>query len=184
MSNLALSSGDDYPAAARKHLNDAKVLLDAKRFDAAGYLAGYIVECSLRSVVMVGRLATEAETTATQEKRTSRKPNLKMELQPSGATLQRFKRMAGQEARDIGQKHELDRLATATSGYTAVLTSHVAQYAPSVAAKPLGGAWTEGIRYRAEGAVTESQARTWVREAEEVYKSTIGQMMRDGLITS
>jgi len=102
VSNLALTSGDDYPAAAGKHLNDAKVLLDAKRFDGAGYLAGYIVECSLRSVVMVGRLAKEAETAATQERRTSKKPNLKTELQPSGATLTRFKRVAGQEAREIG----------------------------------------------------------------------------------
>jgi hypothetical protein len=48
-------SGDDHPDAAGKHLNDAEVLLGADRFDGAAYHAGYVVECSLKSVILVAR---------------------------------------------------------------------------------------------------------------------------------
>lgn len=52
------STGDDLPDAAGKHLDDAEVLLDAERFDGAAYHAGYVVECSLKSVIlMAGRSA-------------------------------------------------------------------------------------------------------------------------------
>ncbi len=44
---------DDYAAAAGKHLDDAGVLLLNKRFDGAGYLAGYAVECVLKKMIEV-----------------------------------------------------------------------------------------------------------------------------------
>lgn len=50
MSNLAQPNGDDHPEAAGKHLQDAAVLLAAARPDGAGYLSGYVVECSLKSI--------------------------------------------------------------------------------------------------------------------------------------
>lgn len=46
-------TGDDHPDAAGKHLDDAEVLLGAARFDGAAYHAGYVVECSLKSVILV-----------------------------------------------------------------------------------------------------------------------------------
>ena len=42
---------DDFPKAALKHLEDAWVLRDEQRFDGAAYLAGYVVECTLKTVI-------------------------------------------------------------------------------------------------------------------------------------
>lgn len=42
---------DDYSSASSKHLEDAKILLTNKRYDGAGYLSGYVVECSLKAVL-------------------------------------------------------------------------------------------------------------------------------------
>jgi len=53
MSSLLKPNGDDYPDAAAKHLADAKALLGDSRFDGAAYLAGYVVECSLKSILQV-----------------------------------------------------------------------------------------------------------------------------------
>ena len=53
MSNLKQPDGDDYPEAARKHLQDAEVLLKGRRFDGAAYLSGYVVECALKTLIQV-----------------------------------------------------------------------------------------------------------------------------------
>lgn len=53
MSGLLLANGDDHPEAAAKHLSDANVLNAASRPDGAAYLAGYVVESSLKSLVLV-----------------------------------------------------------------------------------------------------------------------------------
>ena len=53
MSNLRQTSGDDYPEAAQKNAQDALELLRANRYDGAGYLAGYAVECALKTIVQV-----------------------------------------------------------------------------------------------------------------------------------
>lgn len=53
MSRLALAGKDDYPDAAGKHLDDAIKLADAGRFDGAAYLAGYVVECALKSLIVL-----------------------------------------------------------------------------------------------------------------------------------
>jgi hypothetical protein len=42
---------DNYPEAAGKHAEDCQVLLSASRFDGAGYLAGYAVECVLKTLI-------------------------------------------------------------------------------------------------------------------------------------
>jgi len=44
---------DDYPGAATKHIWDSETLLDAGRFDGAGYLAGYAVECTIKTILQV-----------------------------------------------------------------------------------------------------------------------------------
>jgi hypothetical protein len=44
---------DDYPGAASKHVLDCEALLAAGRFDGAGYLAGYAVECTIKTVAKV-----------------------------------------------------------------------------------------------------------------------------------
>jgi len=55
MSNYRQPNGDDYPDAARKHLDDAGVLLSAGRYDGAGYHAGYVVECALKTLLQVDK---------------------------------------------------------------------------------------------------------------------------------
>ncbi|MGK3969216.1 HEPN domain-containing protein [Sorangium sp. So ce118] len=44
---------EDYSSAARRHLQDALTLLEAKRTDNAAYLAGYVIECSLKKLLEV-----------------------------------------------------------------------------------------------------------------------------------
>jgi len=53
MSSLLQGNGDDYPDAASKHLADARALLAAARADGAAYLAGYVVECALKTILQV-----------------------------------------------------------------------------------------------------------------------------------
>lgn len=53
MSKLATARGDDHPEAAEKHLQDASTLLNAGRADGAAYLSGYVVECSLKSLLQL-----------------------------------------------------------------------------------------------------------------------------------
>ncbi len=42
---------DDYASAAARHVNDARLLCEADRWDNAGYLAGYAIECSVKAVI-------------------------------------------------------------------------------------------------------------------------------------
>lgn len=51
MSKLAIDL-DDHPEAAGKHFEDARALYRASRFDGAAYLAGYVVECSLKTILL------------------------------------------------------------------------------------------------------------------------------------
>ena len=44
---------DNYPEAAWKHVTDSGALLNVKRYDGAGYLAGYAVECTLKTLIQV-----------------------------------------------------------------------------------------------------------------------------------
>ena len=42
---------EDYPNAAKRHLEDSKMLLEASRWDNSAYLAGYVIECSIKAVI-------------------------------------------------------------------------------------------------------------------------------------
>lgn len=42
---------EDYACAAMRHLEDSRTLLDAKRWDNSAYLAGYVIECSLKALI-------------------------------------------------------------------------------------------------------------------------------------
>lgn len=44
---------ENFPEAAWKHVTDSEALLNAKRYDGAGYLAGYAVECTLKTLIQV-----------------------------------------------------------------------------------------------------------------------------------
>ena len=53
MSGLRQGNGDDYPDAAEKHLEDSKVLMAGSRHDGAANLAGYVVECVLKTLIQL-----------------------------------------------------------------------------------------------------------------------------------
>lgn len=58
MSNLALGDREDYPEAAAKHLDDATILLSNGRSDNSAYLAGYVVECALKTLIQIEQVQT------------------------------------------------------------------------------------------------------------------------------
>lgn len=43
---------DNFPAAAKKHVGDSELLFANRRFDGAAYLAGYAVECVLKTLIL------------------------------------------------------------------------------------------------------------------------------------
>lgn len=53
MSHLRQVNGDDYPEAARKHMEDSNVLMTENRYDGTAYLAGYVVECTLKTMIQL-----------------------------------------------------------------------------------------------------------------------------------
>ena len=53
MSHLRQSNGDDYPEAAGRHILDSRALVARRRFDGAAYLAGYVVECTLKTLIQL-----------------------------------------------------------------------------------------------------------------------------------
>ena len=53
MSRLRQANGDDYPEAAWQHMRDSGVLLAGGRHDGAAYLAGYVVECALKTLIQL-----------------------------------------------------------------------------------------------------------------------------------
>ena len=53
MSRLRQGNGDDYPEAAGKHILDSDALVARRRFDGAAYLAGYVVECTLKTLIQL-----------------------------------------------------------------------------------------------------------------------------------
>lgn len=68
MTSLRQGSGQDYPAASRKHCRDARVLLDNRCFDGAAYLSGYAVECTLKTLIQVDNKHTKPKITHDLEK--------------------------------------------------------------------------------------------------------------------
>jgi len=54
MSSVQQPNGEDPPEAAGKHLDDAQLLFIHDHWDGAAYLAGYVVECSLKAVILAG----------------------------------------------------------------------------------------------------------------------------------
>lgn len=50
---VVVTPKDDFPKAALKHLQDGQALLKTNRFDGAAYLAGYVVEFALKTMIGV-----------------------------------------------------------------------------------------------------------------------------------
>lgn len=176
MSTLRRSNGEDYPAAAAKHLDDAELLLREGRFDAAAYLVGYVIECSLSTVIMVGELEKLGEI-----KPERLWPRPKGDLHSESPTFKRFTNPVGAAVRKASSGHLLDNVADSVAEYAKIPNAVSAQYIPAIDKKrpPFGGAWHVNIRYRAAGSVDEKDARAWFEEARRIYLSTVGRMERE-----
>lgn len=174
VTNLAPPNDVDYPGAAKKHLDDATALMNAQRFDGAGYLIGYVVECSLLTVILVGELEQRGRIPPRQ---------LARELRPNSETLRRYRGAAAQQARSTTREHDLAQLAKVTTTYASVPSRAIAAYVPPLdVTKPPLSKRTSSLRYQCEGKLTKNDVVQWLTTAEDVYAKTIGRMIRDGLV--
>jgi hypothetical protein len=145
---------DDHADAAGKHLSDAGVLLENSRFDGAGYLSGYVVECVLKSVVLhdvsfnssLGQ--HDLTTLADWHKKLSRKP----------------------------YGHGLQALAAIVVG------AEGAPYMPDLPPTAAVFKWRETLRYAPPGVVAEDRATAYHEWAGMVYSHAIVAMRLQGLI--
>ena len=181
MSNLALRD-DDFPAAAEKMLADARALHYARRYDGAAYLAGYAVEMSLKTVILIETLAHVSGAMTLQD--------LIRELLTRGTAeaLLNFHASATAVARALRTQVRHDtgkalRFALRKTPLTLPLAiSGVAQN--YVSAHWLRHVthrnWRETHRYRAPGRVTSKQSRQRLENAETVVQGTITAMRADG----
>jgi hypothetical protein len=153
MSKLRVTN-DDHADAAGKHLSDAGALLEKNRFDGAGYLSGYVVECVLKSVVLHDKSFDSSighhdpTTLAAWHKMLSRKP----------------------------YGHDLPALAAIVVG------TEGAPYMPGLPFNAAVFNWRETLRYAPPGMVTEAQSRDYHACADMAYQQAIVAMRLQGLI--
>lgn len=158
MSNLR-HGDDDHPEAAAKHYADSSFLLDHGRFDAAGYLCGYVVECSLKSVILHDR---------------SWDPTLRRHDVGQIATWHGVL-----SRRPYG--HDLLSIANLTVGVAG------ASYLPDLMQGATTGRasifdWRETIRYRPPGFVDEPRAIAWGSWASHAFCESIVRMRLDEVL--
>jgi hypothetical protein len=171
MSNFALE-GDDHPEAAGKHLDDATALWSATRYDGAGYLTGYVLECCFKTLLILHEVATSARLSPR---------SLAGGLAAGGPAVQTGVRQGMRAARRL--KHDLDGLSREALRLAALPGATTAAYVPSIAGASIYAAgWTESLRYQKPGCVGQVMSRQWLMEARRVYQSTVAQMRRDGVL--
>lgn len=151
MSRLVVGT-DDHPEAARKHADDARALKDARRYDGAAYLAGYVVECALKSVLLHDRSYDPITGKADPAKLAAWHKQL--------------------SSRPFG--HDLAAILTATVG------SEGARYLPPLHVQAsIVREWKETMRYWAPS-VPEEKAAAFLDWAEVAVQSVV-QMQLDGV---
>lgn len=150
MSKLQLPNGDDHPEAAHKHLDDAQGLLSSNRSDGAAYLAGYVVECSIKALI----------------------------LHDSGVPLPASrppwkKGAAGHNLNElVAQASSLAAVAGAKSA------RYLGPVIQGLAVSRVAS-WRPEMRYRAPF-MTPADAQSWFADAQAVYQESVGQMLLDG----
>ncbi len=152
MSQLAVGF-DDHPEAAQKHFEDARSLNAAARYDGAAYHAGYVVECSLKSVLLHDRSYDQA--TGKAEVSRLQTWHKKLSKQPFA--------------------HNLARLLAETVG------PEGARYLPPIEPNASVIHWTETMRYWAPGKVDRAKATAYLSWAEMAVLSVV-QMQLDGVL--
>lgn len=184
MSVLRIGLADDFPDAAEKHRDDAAALLRARRWDGAAYHAGYVVECSLKAVLLVGAIANRVGGTKHVKAAAPGKIAGDAFVQATIGALR---------GRSFG--HNIGSLRStvigaASSGGPITVSPHVARYVP----RPLrtarvskmfgatGRGWSEQMRYRGVGSVSRVDARAWCASAGRIFSQSISRMRLDGVL--
>lgn len=158
MSRLAYQ-GDDYPEASKKHLDDATVLERGGRHDGSAYLAGYVVECALKSLLLHE---------ACWDERAREHDRRKLEREQA-----RLRDEVGHGIRDLFE--EVTRVCAAA-------TSRSSAYIPNLPDRAAIRRWKASLRYRSAGAMTRDLAQAMLRDARQTYDQTIQRMRLDGVL--
>ncbi len=146
--------GDDHPEAALKHLADATALHEARRYDGAAYLAGYAVECTLKTVLLHDRTYDPATKQTNASELSSW--HKKLSKRPFG--------------------HDLANLLAESVG------AEGAKYLPPIPSTASVLNWSETIRYRAPHPVdAQQQAYEFLQWAELATESLV-RMDLDGVL--
>ena len=152
MSRLRLPNGDDHPEAARRHLDDALALNRATRPDGAAYLAGYVVECSLKTLI----------------------------LHEMGVTIEHepLPWRGGYHGHDL---RFLAGQASSAAALAGVRTArYLGSALTGFSSAPIAG-WVPELRYRAPS-ITPYVASEWLANAQALYQQTVAQMLLDGVV--
>lgn len=180
MSNLKVGQ-EDFPAAAEKMQRDAAALLSAGRYDGAAYLAGYAVECSLKTVLLleayarVANVRTEADLLL----------NLALVSQETKANTLKDLRAISHTFSDAIDAARGTRGLRKTKFFASVWSSPVTlsfqrriwnRYAVVLQ-------WVPSLRYGGEGAFSHKRAKRWVNASTQMVTDTVGAMRRQGLVT-
>lgn len=150
-------SGEDHPEAARKHLHDARALAKVNRYDGCAYLAGYVVECAFKSVLLHE---------ASWDERAGEHDRSKLDAE-------RLHRQTN---------HRLGDLLDDIERVYAAATNRSARYLPRLPTTKAIRGWNPSLRYRAAGHVTNEHAREMYESAIKIYDDTIGKMKLDGVL--
>jgi hypothetical protein len=160
MSKLCVGD-DDHPLAATKHLRDAQALRDAGRSDGCAYLAGYVVECSLKAVLLHDDAwdPTNAQHDATKLRTCHRKLS-------GSAFGHKLPVLAAAQVGSVGAKYLPDLLLGSPSPASVL-------------------SWKETIRYRGEDPdplLAASRSASYLEWAEHVFACSIVEMQLDGVL--
>lgn len=152
VSRLAVGN-DDHPEAALKHFDDARVLAQAGRSDGAAYHAGYVVECSVKAVILHDR--SFDATTGTTNRAQLAQWHQSLSRRPYG--------------------HDLRALLAAIVG------AEGARYLPDIEPNASVMQWQETLRYSAPGRIRAAEADAYVLWAEFAVNA-IARMRADGVL--
>jgi hypothetical protein len=153
MSKLRVND-DDHPDAAGKHLGDAQTLLAAQRLDGAAYLGGYVIECSLKTLILHDQSYDPALGQYDATKRDAC-----------------HKRLAAKPYR-----HDIVNLMGAAVGPNGAGY----QPRPNLLSAPARN-WSEQWRYHGPGSVA-ANAHDLLSEATRIYQQVVVTMRQDGLL--
>ncbi len=175
-SNLQ-ADGDDFPLAAEKFLDDAKALHAARRYDGAAYMAGYVAECSFKTILLLELLARD----------TGSKTPTQLALALATSTTWRaslpehVKRLRKKISHDVSLAL---RVARGRKVLEPLLACGAATnpYLRGIRETWSVLRWDPFQRYQGPGRVGAASAKRRVQRAERILSTSVSAMRRDGVV--